>query len=95
MNHDVRLEGYGALLRPVTMEDAESIVNIRRQKHARGFIGDISDSIPKQRAWLQQYFERPDEYYWMICNQMEPTMTLWPKRSALFANNGPKKGQNE
>jgi RimJ/RimL family protein N-acetyltransferase len=52
-------------LRPVRMEDAGFIVWLRNLDHARGRIGDTV-SEAGQRAWLEKYFSREGDYYFII-----------------------------
>lgn len=66
MQHSVQLEGFGVRLRPVRAEDAPFIVWLRGLEHARGRIGDTTPDIAGQLAWLQAYFDRPGDYYFVI-----------------------------
>jgi RimJ/RimL family protein N-acetyltransferase len=52
-------------LRPVRIEDAPFIVWLRNLDHARGRIGDTVDEVG-QRAWLEKYFVREGDYYFII-----------------------------
>ena len=65
MKHSVTTEGFGVRLRPVRMEDAAFIVWLRNLDHARGRIGDTVDESA-QRAWLEKYFTREGDYYFII-----------------------------
>jgi RimJ/RimL family protein N-acetyltransferase len=65
MNHSVTTEGFGVRLRPVRAEDAPFIVWLRNLDHARGRIGDTVDEAG-QRAWLEKYFAREGDYYFVI-----------------------------
>jgi RimJ/RimL family protein N-acetyltransferase len=47
------------------MEDAPFIVWLRNLDHARGRIGDTVDDAG-QRAWLETYFAREGDYYFII-----------------------------
>ena len=53
-------------LRPVRMEDAGFIVWLRNLDHARGRVGDSAPDEASQTAWLSKYFERADDYYFII-----------------------------
>ena len=53
-------------LRPVRMEDAGFIVWLRNLDHARGRVGDSAGDIGSQESWLTKYFERADDYYFII-----------------------------
>lgn len=66
MQHEIHIEGYGFRLRPVTLDDAEFIVELRSRPEATRYLNLVSPEGEKQRAWLQAYFERPDDYYFII-----------------------------
>ena len=51
--------------RPVRMDDAEFIVRLRNQPHAKGCINDTPVDVERQREWLREYFKRENEYYWI------------------------------
>ncbi len=65
MKHSVTTEGFGVRLRPVRTEDAAFIVWLRNLVHARGRIGDTVNESG-QRAWLEKYFTREGDYYFII-----------------------------
>jgi RimJ/RimL family protein N-acetyltransferase len=65
MKHSVTTEGFGVRLRPVRPEDAAFIVWLRNLDHAKGRIGDTV-SEAGQRAWLDKYFTRDGDYYFII-----------------------------
>jgi RimJ/RimL family protein N-acetyltransferase len=66
MQHKLQTEGFGLRLRPVRVEDAAFIVWLRNLDHAKGRVGDSATSIASQEAWVKQYFERADDYYFII-----------------------------
>jgi RimJ/RimL family protein N-acetyltransferase len=66
MRHSLKLEGYGLRLRPVELEDAEFIVWLRNLEHARGMLGDTTMDIARQEEWLETYFERDKDYYFLV-----------------------------
>jgi len=66
MQHSIQLEGYGVRLRPVRTEDARFIVWVRGLEHAKGRIGDTTADIAGQLAWLERYFHRRGDYYFII-----------------------------
>jgi RimJ/RimL family protein N-acetyltransferase len=67
MRHDLRLEGYAFALRPVTLEDAEFIVQVRTSDPQRvRYLHPISPDVGQQREWLNRYFERQNDYYWVV-----------------------------
>jgi RimJ/RimL family protein N-acetyltransferase len=66
MRHSVHAEGFGVRLRPVTMQDAAFIVWLRNLEHVKGKIGDSAADVASQHAWLEAYFERGGDYYFII-----------------------------
>lgn len=53
-------------LRPVRMDDAAFIVWLRNLDHAKGRVGDSATDVTSQEAWLNTYFDRPGDYYFVI-----------------------------
>jgi RimJ/RimL family protein N-acetyltransferase len=66
MRHDIQSEGFGLRVRPVQMEDAPFIVWLRGLEHVRGRVGDSAVSVASQEAWLERYFEREGDYYFIV-----------------------------
>jgi len=66
MQHTLQIEGFGVRLRPVRMDDASFIVWLRSLDHVKGRIGDSATDAASQRAWLEKYFARPGDYYFII-----------------------------
>lgn len=54
------------ILRPVVEADAEFIVQLRNQAHAKGCINDTSLDVEKQRQWIRNYLKRENEHYWIM-----------------------------
>jgi RimJ/RimL family protein N-acetyltransferase len=65
VKHSIHLEGFAYALRPVEIEDAEFIVEIRSPERSR-FMHQIDRTIEAQREWLERYFLRPNEYYFLV-----------------------------
>lgn len=65
MQHSLRAEGFGIRLRPVRMEDAAFIVWLRNLDHVRGRVGDTAASAASQQVWLEKYFTREGDYYFV------------------------------
>jgi RimJ/RimL family protein N-acetyltransferase len=66
MRHDIRLDCVRCRLRPVTLEDAPFIVALRTNPHLNRFIHENSGIVKDQVAWLEYYFGRFDDYYFII-----------------------------
>jgi len=65
MQHSLRAEGFGIRLRPVRMEDAAFIVWLRNLQHVRGRVGDTAANAASQQTWLEKYFMREGDYYFI------------------------------
>lgn len=65
MKHSLQAEDFGIRVRPVRMEDAAFIVWLRNRDYTKGKIGDSARSIAAQEAWLQKYFDRDGDYYFV------------------------------
>ena len=66
MQHTLSAERFGVRLRPVQMDDAAFIVWLRNLDHVRGRVGDSATDTAGQQAWLEAYFEREGDYYFII-----------------------------
>jgi len=66
MQHEIHEEGFGVRLRPVTIDDAPFIVWLRNLPHVKGKVGDTALDVADQRRWLEQYFQRAGDYYFII-----------------------------
>jgi RimJ/RimL family protein N-acetyltransferase len=53
-------------LRPVTLEDAAFIVGLRSDPALNRYLHEISPRVEDQVAWLERYFARSDEYYFIV-----------------------------
>ena len=67
MRHSLKIEGFLYALRPVEMADAEFIVELRTAdpNYVR-YIHRTSSDASKQREWLDDYFTRDLDYYWVV-----------------------------
>ena len=66
MQHSLHVEGFGLCLRPVSMADAEFIVSLRNQDYVKGWVGDSATDVISQQKWLEKYFERAGDCYFII-----------------------------
>jgi RimJ/RimL family protein N-acetyltransferase len=53
-------------LRPVALEDAPFIVELRTDPSRNGFLHEVSPRVEDQVAWLEAYFARPGDYYFIV-----------------------------
>lgn len=71
MKHNYRIEGVGFRLRPVSLQDAQFIVDVRLEDSERNqYIHKISSDIVDQQAWLTRYFERDGDFYFVVENKI-------------------------
>jgi len=66
MQHSFQAEGFGIRLRPVRIGDAAFIVWLRNLDHVKGKVGDTTLDMASQEAWLNAYFERQGDYYFIV-----------------------------
>lgn len=72
MKHTLSADGYCYKLRPVTIEDAEFIINLRMNDTDRTkFIHPIPLDIDAEKNWLNRYFQRDNDYFFIIEDKME------------------------
>jgi RimJ/RimL family protein N-acetyltransferase len=72
MRHTLHTEGLGMRLRPVQMNDAAFIVWLRNQDYVKGRVGDSASDVAGQQQWLEAYFRREDDFYF-LAETMEGT----------------------
>lgn len=63
-----RIEKYGIVLRPVEVEDAQFIIDIRNDLSKSRFISATSADLEKQENWIRNYKKREvnnEEYYFI------------------------------
>ncbi|HEV2827376.1 MAG TPA: GNAT family N-acetyltransferase [Pyrinomonadaceae bacterium] len=66
MRHSIRVEGKHYRLRPVTIGDSAFIVQLRTDPQRSRFIHPTSAALVDQEEWLNGYFERPGDYYFIV-----------------------------
>jgi RimJ/RimL family protein N-acetyltransferase len=66
VQHDISLSCARYRLRPVTLEDAAFIVELRTDPRLSRYVHEISPRIEDQIAWLESYFDRAGDYYFIV-----------------------------
>jgi len=67
MRHDIMIKGYAFKLRPIADSDAEFVVALRSdQQQSNRYLHQISNRVEDQLIWLNQYYTRPNDYYFVI-----------------------------
>lgn len=66
MRHNIKIDGVAYRLRPVTVQDAALIVEMRSDAGLSRFLHPISPLVSDQEEWLGRYFERPNDYYFIV-----------------------------
>lgn len=71
MKHKYSMEGFAYRLRPIKKTDASFIIEIRLEDMERNqYIHKISRDVAEQEKWLDLYFEREGDYYFVIENRL-------------------------
>lgn len=71
MKHRITVDGFGYRLRPVKVSDAAFIIAVRTEDAERNrFIHAISPDVSAQEQWIERYFEREGDYYFVIENRI-------------------------
>ena len=60
------LIGYGVRLRPVSIDDAEFILELRNMPHVKGKMGDLKISLDEEEAWLKDNIKNPYDYFFIV-----------------------------
>jgi hypothetical protein len=66
MDHSLSISGYNTRLRPVEIANAEFILGLRTIPRVIGKVGDTVPAVSEQRRWIQDYFKRCNDYYFII-----------------------------
>jgi RimJ/RimL family protein N-acetyltransferase len=66
VRHSITLSCVRYRLRPVTVEDAPFIVALRTDPLLNRFVHEISPRVEDQVAWIEHYFLRAGDYYFII-----------------------------
>ena len=66
MRHDFHRVGVAFRLRPVRREDAPFIVELRNDPALGRFIHKGAATVEAQERWLDAYFDRPGDYYFVV-----------------------------
>lgn len=69
MRHDFRIEGNLFALRPVRRDDAGLIVRLRGDPERARFLHPIVGTLEAQEEFLDRYFERAGDFYFIIDNR--------------------------
>lgn len=68
MKHNLGIEGYAFRLRPTLYTDAPFIIELRSDPDLNRYLHPVSRHIEDQIVWLDQYYLRPNDYYFVIEN---------------------------
>jgi RimJ/RimL family protein N-acetyltransferase len=81
MRHDIVVEGYGFRLRPIQDQDAPFILSLRQDSELGRHLHPTPGGVEGQVAWLQNYYARPGDYYFVIerrtCRTPEGVISIY------------------
>jgi RimJ/RimL family protein N-acetyltransferase len=66
VEHSISVTCVRYRLRPVTLDDAAFIAELRSDPVLNRHLHEISPRVEDQVAWLERYFARLDEYYFIV-----------------------------
>jgi RimJ/RimL family protein N-acetyltransferase len=66
VRHDIRLRGHAYEIRPVEIEDAEFMLQLRLDPELSRLIHPTSPRLEDQRQYLNSYFDRLGDYYFIL-----------------------------
>lgn len=90
MRHDAFVAGKLCNLRPVEIGDASFINEIRGDPSLTRYLHKVSGKLADQEKWLQSYFDRENDYYFIIEDRenRRPVGTIGLYDIDLANNNG-------
>jgi RimJ/RimL family protein N-acetyltransferase len=72
MRHEIHMRGHGFALRPIEPADASLIIELRRDTHRARYLHEIPLDHDSQVEYLNRYFERDADYYFVIQRAVSP-----------------------
>jgi RimJ/RimL family protein N-acetyltransferase len=66
VRHDFRLDGEAFAIRPVALEDARFIWELRKDPERSRYLHPVKGGVSALVDWMKAYFDRPDDYYFMV-----------------------------
>lgn len=60
------LQDYGIRLRPVKLDDADFIINLRNMPHVKGKMGDFNVTLNNEKKWIENNYTNPFDYFFII-----------------------------
>jgi RimJ/RimL family protein N-acetyltransferase len=69
LHHNLSVEGHAFRLRPVEIDDAAFILELRLDPRRNRYLHRGATSLREQQIWIELYFERAGDYYFVIENR--------------------------
>ena len=69
MKHSIKISGPAFTLRPVENRDINFMIQLRSDPELNRFLHKISGSFDDQLKWLQIYFAKMNDFYFVIESQ--------------------------
>lgn len=81
MRHAYQINGLTFRIRPIQIADAAFVVFLRGNPNLNKYLNPISGKIEDQIKWIESYFERENDYYFVVekikDNQPEGLVSLY------------------
>lgn len=71
LDHSYHVRGLAYGLRPVSLDDAGFIAELRATGERTQYLHAVDASDEAQRAWIQAYLDRADDYYFVIVRERD------------------------
>jgi len=71
MRHRIHVDGLAFRIRPIALEDAQFVIDLRLSDFERNqYINPISDDLELQKEWINSYFLVENDYFFVIENTL-------------------------
>ena len=70
MKHSYKIDGLTYKLRPIKLEDAQTILDIRLEDAERNqYVHPVKNDVEIEKRWIEAYFERQGDYFFAVINK--------------------------
>ena len=70
MKHSYKIDGFTYRLRPVTIDDAQTVLDIRLEDAERNrYVHSVKNDVELEKQWIQNYYERQGDFFFAVENK--------------------------